>query len=53
MRITSTGAAHGSDLPYLFGPTLFQQLVRRRLTQQEERLSKRLRIMWSEFIKFG
>lgn len=45
------GASHSSDLPILMGPSLFQQISRRRMTSQEDKFSKRVRQMFCDFIK--
>lgn len=47
------GASHTSDLLFLMGPSLFQQVGRRRLTQNELQLCKRIQQMFVNFIKFG
>lgn len=47
------GASHSSDLPILMGPSLFQQISRRRLTQQEEKFCKKMRQMFCDFVKSG
>lgn len=47
------GASHSSDLPFLLGPSLFQQIGRRRLNQAEDKLCKKIRELFSEFIKSG
>ncbi|XP_044742128.1 acetylcholinesterase 4 [Chrysoperla carnea] len=48
-----TGSIHGNDLPYLFGPTLFQQITRRRPKIIEKYLMKQMKALWSNFIKIG
>lgn len=45
------GAAATSDLPYLLGPSLLQQISRRRLTQNENKISKLLRQLVGDFVK--
>lgn len=47
------GASHSSDLPYLMGPSLLQQIGRRRLTQSEDKLCKAIRQLFGDFIKTG
>lgn len=47
------GTAHTSDLLFIMCPSLFQQISRRKLTSAEMRLCRRLRHLWSEFIKTG
>lgn len=47
------GASHSSDLPCLLGPSLLQQIARRRLTQSEDKISKQMRQLWGDFIKTG
>lgn len=47
------GAGHTSDLLFLMGPSLFQQISRRKLTSLESRLCVRMRHLFSEFIKMG
>lgn len=46
------GAGHTSDLLYM-GPSLFQQISRRKLTSAEMRLCRKFRHLFSEFIKTG
>ncbi|XP_055676711.1 acetylcholinesterase [Lutzomyia longipalpis] len=47
------GASHTSDLPFLMGPSLLQQIGRRRLSQSEDKLCKKLRQYFGDFIKSG
>ncbi|XP_059611061.1 carboxylesterase 1F [Phlebotomus argentipes] len=47
------GASHTSDLPFLLGPSLLQQIGRRRLSQSEDKLCKKLRQFFGDFIKSG
>ncbi|CRK88856.1 CLUMA_CG002554, isoform A [Clunio marinus] len=47
------GAQHSSDLPFLFGPSLFKQISRRRLSQTEEKLCKKFKQLFGDFIKTG
>lgn len=47
------GSHHSSDLPYLMGPSLFQQISRRRLSQTEDKMSKMFKEYFANFIKFG
>uniref|UniRef100_A0A1B0DIQ4 Carboxylesterase type B domain-containing protein n=1 Tax=Phlebotomus papatasi TaxID=29031 RepID=A0A1B0DIQ4_PHLPP len=47
------GASHTSDLPVLMGPSLLQQIGRRRLSQSEDKLCKKLRQYFGDFIKSG
>ncbi|KAI8122538.1 pyrethroid hydrolase Ces2a [Lucilia cuprina] len=47
------GSSHTSDLPLLFGPTLFQQISRRRLNIEEEKLYRKMRTPFINFIKNG
>lgn len=47
------GASHTSDLLYLMGPTLFQQISRRKLSLYELHLCKRIRHYFAEFIRTG
>lgn len=47
------GASHSSDLLVLMGPSLYQQISRRRLTATETRLCKKIRHLFVEFIKTG
>lgn len=47
------GTQHTSDLLYLMGPSLFQQISRRKLTSSEMRLCRKFRHLFSEFIKTG
>lgn len=48
-----SGASHSSDLPFLFGPSLFKQISRRRLSQTEEKLCKKFKQLFGDFIKTG
>lgn len=47
------GAGHTSDLLFLMGPSLFQQISRRKLTSTEMRLCRRMRHLFTEFVKTG
>lgn len=47
------GAPHSADLLFLMGPSLFQQTSRRKLTQSEDKLCKKMRQYFSEFVKRG
>lgn len=47
------GASHSSDLPYLMGPSLYQQISRRKFTTNELKLCKRVRQLFGNFIKKG
>jgi Carboxylesterase family len=47
------GAQHSSDLPFLFGPSLFKQISRRRLTQTEDKLCRKFHEIFGDFIKTG
>lgn len=47
------GASHSSDLPFLMGPSLFQEIGRKRLSQSEDKLCKKIRALFTEFIKVG
>lgn len=47
------GSGHTSDLLFLMGPSLFQQISRRKLTSTEMRLCRRLRHLFTEFVKTG
>lgn len=47
------GASHTADLLFLMGPSLFQQISRRKLSGDETRLCKKLRNYFTNFIKFG
>lgn len=47
------GASHSSELPLLFGPSLYQQIARRRLTPYEDKVCRKLRSYFLEFIKNG
>lgn len=47
------GASHTSDLLILMGPSLYQQISRRKLTSIEMRLCKKIRHLFIEFIKTG
>lgn len=45
------GASHSSDLPYLLGPSLYQQIGRRKMTGTEEKLCRKIRSLFADFIK--
>ncbi|XP_065367731.1 acetylcholinesterase, partial [Calliphora vicina] len=47
------GSSHTSDLPLLFGPTLFQQIARRRFNAEEEKVYRKIRTPFINFIKNG
>lgn len=47
------GAGHTADLLFLMGPSLFQQIGRRKMTQSEERLCKKVRRYFVDFVKTG
>lgn len=47
------GASHSSDLLFLMGPSLFQQTSRRKLSQSEDKLCKKMRQYFSDFVKRG
>uniref|UniRef100_A0AAG5DPZ5 Carboxylesterase type B domain-containing protein n=1 Tax=Anopheles atroparvus TaxID=41427 RepID=A0AAG5DPZ5_ANOAO len=47
------GASHSSDLPFVMGPSLYREIGRRRLSQVEDKLCKKMRSFCTEFIKGG
>ncbi|XP_030387616.1 acetylcholinesterase [Scaptodrosophila lebanonensis] len=47
------GASHSADLPLLLGPSLFQQIARRRFNSEEEQLCRKLRGAFANFVKSG
>ncbi|XP_055598453.1 acetylcholinesterase [Uranotaenia lowii] len=47
------GASHSSDLPFLMGPSLFQEIGRKRFSQSEDKLCRKIRGLFSEFVKAG
>lgn len=47
------GASHSSDLPYLMGPSLYQQISRRKFSANELKLCKRIRQLFGNFIQKG
>ncbi|XP_030557309.1 carboxylesterase 1C [Drosophila novamexicana] len=47
------GASHSADLPLLLGPSLFQQIARRRFSAEEEQLCRKLRGSFANFVKSG
>lgn len=47
------GASHSADLPLLLGPSLFQQIARRRFSTEEEQLCRKLRGSFANFVKGG
>ncbi|KAG8281059.1 hypothetical protein J6590_066718 [Homalodisca vitripennis] len=48
-----SGAGHGTELVFLFGPTLIQSSIGRRFSSAEERLSIAIKRIWAEFIRQG
>ena len=47
------GASHSSDLLFLMGPSLFQQIGRRKLSISEEKLCKKMHQYFTDFVKTG
>ncbi|XP_052873350.1 carboxylesterase 5A [Anopheles cruzii] len=47
------GASHSSDLPFLMGPSLYREIGRKRLSLTEDKLCKKIRSLFAEFIKGG
>ncbi|KAH8394821.1 hypothetical protein KR222_006816, partial [Zaprionus bogoriensis] len=47
------GASHSADLPLLLGPSLFQEIARRRFSAEEEQLCRKLRTCFASFVKGG
>uniref|UniRef100_A0A1I8JUG7 Carboxylesterase type B domain-containing protein n=1 Tax=Anopheles funestus TaxID=62324 RepID=A0A1I8JUG7_ANOFN len=47
------GASHSSDLPFLMGPSLYREIGRRRLSLVEDKLCKKIRSLFTEFVKGG
>lgn len=47
------GASHSADLPLLLGPSLFQEIARRRFSAEEEQLCRKLRGCFANFVKGG
>lgn len=47
------GASHSSDLLFLMGPSLFQQISRRKFSSAELKQCKKLRQLFSNFVKKG
>lgn len=47
------GASHTSDLLFLMGPSLIQQIGRRKLSPTEMKLCKRMRQLFTDFVKTG
>ncbi|KAM8713463.1 hypothetical protein ACLKA7_013731 [Drosophila subpalustris] len=47
------GASHSADLPLLLGPSLFQQIARRRFNTEEEQMCRKLRGSFANFVKGG
>lgn len=47
------GAGHTADLLFLMGPSLFQQIGRRKMSMTEERLCKKMRRYFVDFVKTG
>ncbi|KAK6618149.1 hypothetical protein RUM44_002600 [Polyplax serrata] len=48
-----TASAHGSDLVFLFGPSLFEKVTGRRFTVSEERLNSKMKRLFAYFIRLG
>ena len=48
-----SGSTHSAELPLLFGPTLFQQIARRRFNAEEENVYRKMRTPILNFIKTG
>ncbi|CAG2057742.1 unnamed protein product, partial [Timema podura] len=51
--INIAGAAHGSELIYLFGSPLLMSVNGRRFTPNEERFSKIMKKYWIDFVRKG
>jgi len=51
--VTFQGAAHGSELLYLLGPTMFRFLVGNAYGRAQQRLGVLLRDYWTAFIRDG
>lgn len=47
------GAGHSSDLLFLMGPSLFQQIGRRKMSQSENRICRKMRQHFTDFVKTG
>lgn len=47
------GAGHSSDLLFLMGPSLFQQIGRRKMSQTENRICRKMRQHFTDFVKTG
>jgi len=48
-----TGAPHGSELLYLFGPTVFRQEIGVGFSRQDEAVSDLMKRAWFEFATGG
>ncbi|XP_054266142.1 carboxylesterase 4A [Macrosteles quadrilineatus] len=48
-----SGAGHGAEMVFIFGPTLIQSALGRRFNSVEERLSIAIKRIWAEFIRQG
>lgn len=47
------GAGHSSDLLFLMGPSLFQQISRRKMSQSENKICRKMRQHFTDFVKTG
>lgn len=47
------GASHSTDLPFLLGPTLFQQISRKRFSNSEYKLCQQMHKYFIDFIRTG
>ncbi len=47
------GAGHSSDLLFLMGPSLFQEIGRRKMSQSENRICRKMRQHFTDFVKTG
>lgn len=47
------GAGHSSDLLFLMGPSLFQQIGRRKMSQSENKICRKMRQHFTDFVKTG
>lgn len=47
------GAGHSSDLLFLMGPSLFQQIGRRKMSSSENRICRKMRQHFTDFVKTG
>lgn len=53
MNCFVSGAPHGSELLYLFGPTVYRQEIGVGFSRQDEAVSDLMKRAWLEFASLG